>query len=161
MRSTFWFHVFTAVTLVALTVAPAGAILVCNDAIPLECGSTVDYPAPVNTDITSLCGAPVISCNAAVYPLTLASEQLISVSSSNNFPHLYILGSCNDNDCLASSVDQGSAVVTACLPAGDYFIVATQETCAYFPGTVTVTCKPCSPVPAAETGWGRLKAIYD
>ncbi|MCD4689984.1 hypothetical protein K8S17_00830, partial [bacterium] len=123
-------------------------LLDCSVAIPIYCG-TIDLPG---TTIGAASNVSSYSCNTwnesgpevvyeFVIPTGICYEVAISIDPDGCDLDLYLLGSCDENDCL----DYGdSSIVTNCLEEGTYYIVVdgyNDAECAY---TLTVECTECA-----------------
>jgi len=125
-------------------ILPATDALDCSGAIPISCGDVVAGDNSGGVD-----NANVYSCVSwnetgpdAVYELTLATDQIVTVGISNLQADLdvFILSSCSENDCVAYG-DAG--FTTDCLPAGTYYIVVDGYNGAMSTFDLSVTCGDC------------------
>lgn len=125
---------------------------------PIEYGcSTLDYDG----------------CAEAVYEICVAADDQLTVEmtyahTATNDIDLFLLGSCDAADCIASStLTSGTETVSEAVTAGTYYAVVDGWTvsgagrCDDGGHTVTISCgSPCTPVSVEETTWGEVKDLY-
>jgi len=132
--------------------APGGSrLLDCTNAIPINCGDTVDGTTVGGTNVVSAysCvgwneGGPEV-----VYELELTADATAvpgTISGMTADLDIFFLGSCDENDCL----EYGNTYFTSdALPAGTYYIVVDGYGTAEDAFTLAVECEeftpPCGP----------------
>ena len=113
---------------------------------------------------SSVCGDPFsVFCYESLYQFTLTSDQEVTLQPSSNLVgvQLYLLASCDTDDCVAGASGQGTASVSACLPAGTYYVLAGAPSCFFQTGTIEmVQCSLCSPAATGRSNWSTLKADF-
>jgi hypothetical protein len=126
-------------------------LLDCTDAVPVNCGGVYDGDntnAPNNVQLYS-CVGWTESGGEIVYELTLAGLHSVTASLSNMTADfdVFILGSCDEADCLA----YGDASATYDCGAGTWYIVVDGYYGATGTFTLTINCveleEPCCPTP--------------
>ncbi len=102
-------------------------LLNCSEAIQVTCGSTLNYQTTAdmqsNIDYYGCDPSLYMGGNEKVYSTTTESSgslQVVLWPDSETEPYVFILGSCNENACLAS--DERCAVLPD-VPPGQYYIV--------------------------------------
>ena len=151
----------------------AGGALDCTGATSMTCGDVVNGVggAGGNVDNTYGCtGLSYAGCQEVVYEVCIAStgdlivDMTYAHDSSTQDLDLFLLGSCNEADCLDSSTGtSGVEQVSAVVAAGTYYVVVDGwgGRCDGSGHTVSVTCDaPCTPVPVDAETWSKIKADY-
>jgi hypothetical protein len=117
----------------------------CSNAIPITCGESVTGTTvgqPNNVDYYS-CAGWYEPGGEVVYELLLTDcyRLTVSLSDTTGDPDVFVLESCDEDDCLAYGDD---SVVTQCLWWRTYYVVVdgyhSAPDCTY---TLTVECEPC------------------
>ncbi len=125
-------------TTTPLAPLPVRQSLDCTGAIPLAIGDSVwnnNTGAPRNVERYGFpCFSPAgaLQGGESVYEITIDGPECrgfaAALSSSSCNLYLYLLGSCDEDDCLESG---GEAIVTDCLDPGTYYLVVDGWEC-YF-----------------------------
>jgi len=139
----------------------------CSQAIPLACGDElIDQPIGLN-DVggqSDYCGEFSFFSQVTVYQVDLATDQQITatITGSPIFqPFVSLLGSCDSADCIDHDfTSDGPRVLSACLPAGTYYITVAEMTDVFYLYTIRLDCEPCDPVAAASVDFGVVKSLY-
>ena len=137
----------------------------CPPAEP-EC-SEVDWPDTTATsNVESYSCAPILTETGPedVYKVILETERLLTVQV---FPEdcdldIFLLGSCDEGDCIAYSASPGPSVetITECLSPGTYYIVVDGTTAEGCPYTICMMCDCCLPSKTESGTWGTIKSMY-
>ncbi len=153
-----------------------GGLLDCTGATPLTCGEAAGGTVSAGGVVTTY-GCTTLSysgCQEAVYEICLGGNDNLTVTmtythSTTNDLDAFLLGSCNEANCLDSSLATNGTEVVELLgaAAGTYYVVidgwnsGTGGRCNGTGHTVTVTCSsPCTPVSIEQTTWGDVKGLY-
>ncbi len=149
-----------------------GRAVDCSGATAMTCAETADGHVDATGGSVDTYGCTSLlydGSTEAVYEICVAADTFLSVDmmyahSAANDLDLFLLGSCDEADCLVSSTGtSGAENVSAAVTAGTYYVVvdgwdglADGST-----HTVSVTCDaPCDPVSVDDTSWGDVKALY-
>ena len=148
----------------------------CSGATPIECGQTYTYGGGTGPGNVTSYGCGLWDYNFTeeiVYEITTTAMTTFTVTM--NYSHtvidgievndldLFLLGSCDENDCLDFSVDvTGLETVDGVdLPAGTYYVVVDD-----FSGqgdgtghTLTIDSPNCA-VAAERVNWGVVKSKF-
>jgi len=138
----------------------------CSGAIPFACG--MSYTDTHNSGANSAndyCGLGGFYGGAGgehVFEFTLASSQQVTIQLSGTIDalDLFLLASCDENDCLAWSTNSGTEEIVACLGPGTYYAVADTGLDPVFDYTIVMNCIECESTPTSRSAWGTLKALY-
>ncbi|MFH1501747.1 MAG: hypothetical protein ABIG03_01740 [Candidatus Eisenbacteria bacterium] len=131
----------------AVAPVPVSRALDCTNAIPINCGDVVTGNTYTNPNVVEYysCVGWQETGGEVVYELTLAGPECHTVTATmtvlSGDPDVYLLGSCDENDCLAYGNTFASS---SCLEPGTYYIVVD----AYYSSpnadyTLTVECVEC------------------
>ena len=124
----------------------------CSLVVPVECGDVItnsNIGLPNNVDFYS-CSGWNEAGGEAIHQLTIPEgvclEVTATISDMSADLDVFILGSCDENDCLAYG---NTVAATSCLEPGTYYIVVDGYNGAESDFTLTVDCVDCAcPVPA-------------
>ena len=131
----------------AVAPVPVSRALDCTNAIPINCGDVVTGNTYTNTNVVEYysCVGWQETGGEVVYELTLDPPDCYVVTATlsdyTGDPDVFILGSCDENDCLTYG---NTTATTSCLEPGTYYVVVD----AYYYNadadyTLTVTCEVC------------------
>lgn len=148
-----------------------GGLLDCSGAVSVTCGDSSTNsagPGVGNVDNYGCSGLLYNNAEEFVYELCVGATGVVDLTmtythnSTTNDLDLWLLGSCDENDCLlGSTATSGTENINTNLAAGTYYVVVDgwggrQDGSAH---TLTVTCDtPCGPTPTFNTTWGQIKA---
>ena len=124
------------------TIAPQ---LNCVDAITLTCN--ISYHGDSSQHASSIshygCSGESEIGPEIIHKITIPYNGTLQAQLSNHDPTLsvYILGSCNPNDCVGN-VDMNSATFTTARGGETYYIVVDADSNVLGPYILTVICKP-------------------
>jgi len=131
----------------AVPPVPVSRALDCTNAIPINCGDVVTGNTYTNPNVVEYysCVGWQEAGGEVVYELVLPDPDCYIVTATlSNYtgdPDVFILGSCDENDCLAYG---NLTATTNCIEAGTYYVVV--DAYYYNPDadyTLTVTCDVC------------------
>ncbi|WP_375238148.1 N-acetylmuramoyl-L-alanine amidase, partial [Aurantibacter sp.] len=115
----------------------------CSSAIPVTCGNTYNGSSSSATSLVDTygCNTWTESGPERVHTITPTSNGTLTASLSNFTGDLdvYILGSCNPNDCLGT-VSSSSATYTNAIAGTTYYIVVDADDGSGSSYDLTVTC---------------------
>ncbi len=124
----------------------------CSGAIPLACGDLVsgDNTGMPNNVETYSCTGWTESGGEVVYTFTLDGDYSVTGTLSNMGADLdiWLLGSCDESDCLA----YGNTSFTADLAAGTYYVVVDGYNGAESTFDLALECNPILPPPTELPG---------
>ena len=147
-------------------------LLDCDGAIPLTCGETATVADPAfggNVALYSCTGLNYGQCGEVVYEICLGAEGNLQVDmtynhTTDNDLDLFLLGSCEEADCLSASTGvSGVESVSANLAAGTYYVVVDGWNDNCIGGSqhvISVICDaPCT-VSSESSTWSEIKRHY-
>jgi hypothetical protein len=120
----------------------------CADSIEASCDFfTVGSNASGASNVTFYNCAPNVweSGPEVVYELTLSqgAEVMIVMTPDGCDLDLFLLASCDENDCLQGSFTVFTEQITRCVSAGTYYIVIDGFNGAICPFDITISCTDC------------------
>lgn len=140
-------------------------LLDCVGAVELSCGDAV---AGTNVGAANYVGSygcasalPYDQSGEVVYTFTLDAQwnATITLAGMTCDLDLFLLGSCDEGDCLAYSAGVSDEVIAACLPPGTYYVVvdgygsSTPNECAF---DISLACFACPMPPENDQCWGAI-----
>jgi len=107
---------------------PTRGLLDCTGAVELFCGDVDVAGDNTGDNVITNYGCTTLGYagnGETVFFFTLASEQSVTIFMHDFTPDLdlFLLGSCDEEDCLAYSAGVSDETVSACLAAGTYYVV--------------------------------------
>jgi len=134
---------------------PTRGLLDCSNAIDAGCG--FNYSGNNGTGVNNVefynCQPFTESGPENVFRLTIGSTSNVSVTMSpaGCDLDLFVLASCEEDDCIGSSAGTATELVELdCLAPGTYYVVVdgySGDVCGY---TLNISCTPCTPPPGNE-----------
>lgn len=151
----------------------AGAgLLDCTGASEITCGDSQTNSAGPGAGNVTTYGCTGLSYNDAVefvYELCVGGDGDVNLTmtythdGSLNDLDLFLLGSCDESDCIdASLATSGTEVIDAVLTEGTYYVVVDgwggrQDGSAH---SLSVTCDNACTTPIEPKSWGEIKGEY-
>jgi hypothetical protein len=149
-------------------------LLDCEGATYLSCGMNASNNDPVaggNVDIYSCTGLSYGDCGEVVYEICLGADGDLQVDMTYNHTgtndlDLFLLGSCEENDCIDSSLGTSGqeSVFGENLPAGTYWVVVdgwSGRCDGAAAHDINVICEvPCT-VSSEQSTWSDVKQRYN
>jgi len=154
--------------LVSSLAGGAQAQLDCSDApVTTSCSVTMTaaFP-PVGSVETYGCPVgPPLDRGEVVWQVSLSEPKELSVVAAYFIPTpakfigVFVLGTCDEANCLAASVSNEVAEVRVCLTPGDYYVVldGSSSTDIF---QASFSCVDCAPTAVDGFSWGRVKSLY-
>jgi len=156
-----------------------GGALDCTGAVALTCGDVGAGQIGLGGAV-GLYGCTTLQyglCSEAVYEICVGATDNLTVTvnythnGTNNDLDAFLLGSCNEADCLDSSTGVSGVEVLGpqAVAPGTYYVVVDGWNstggigrCADGTHTVSVACaSPCTPISVEPTTWGEVKGLYN
>lgn len=147
-----------------LPVVPASAQTIsCNSFAAAGCGISYGLTqgaGPLNSPL--YCNIFGYAPGAWLNELPGISTQTeLTITVSDPRVDIILLGSCDENDCVAmGSVVGNETVLTTCVEPGNHWFVTASTDSSTFGYTVSVDCQGCSPVPTGDDSFGVLKSRH-
>ena len=137
----------------SLALADTNGLLDCSNVIPISCGETIEGDSTNSPNNVGLYGCPASSQLGPedVYEVHLVQGKLIQaiVTSDPSVAfNLFLLGSCDETDCLESGYRRLRFTVPE---TGTYFLVVDPYGYNGAPYTLSVDCYSPEPPPANDT----------
>jgi hypothetical protein len=155
-----------------------GGALDCTGAASLTCGDVGNGQIGLGGAVGTY-GCTTLTyglCGESVYEICVGATDNLTVTvtyahnGTNNDLDAFLLGSCNEADCLDSSTGTSGTETLGpqAVTAGTYSVVVDGWNssggigrCADGTHTVSVSCSsPCTPVSVEPTTWGSVKGLY-
>lgn len=138
------------------------ATLDCSNAIDAGCGFTYSGSNGSGTDIVTnyACFGFTEDGPEVVFALTLAATSNVDIvmDTSGGDLDLVLLGSCDENDCIAGSASiEHEEIHVKCLPAGTYYVVVDGYAGTIDNFTISMNCTTCSEPAGNETCGSALE----
>jgi hypothetical protein len=148
-----------------------GGLLDCTGAASLTCGDVAT--GTLGAAVVGTYGCTTLSysaCGETAYAICVGADDTLTVTmtyahSATNDLDAFLLGSCNEADCLDSATGTTGTEVLGpqAVTAGTYYVVVDgwSARCDNGAHTVSVACSsPCTPVSVEEATWGSVKGLY-
>lgn len=148
-------------------------LLDCNGASAITCGeiqTNIVPDGPGNVDLYGCTGLSYDGSAEFVYELCVGGNggnvSLVMTydHNTNNDLDLFLLGSCEEADCIDSSLaTSGIEEIAANVPAGTYYVVVDGwgGRSDNSPHVLSVECdEPCGATPVDASTWGQIKSLH-